>query len=590
LIERNVSTMKFIIASLLFLPWLCMAQKPTEIQVKSPIKQVKLFLTAGEMTHQTEVKLSKGRNKLIFSGISAFADPQSIQFSSNAAYKLVSVSTEMDFMAAEQFNPRIASLKDSLENLKDNFQLNLDISNSYQAELAVLNTNQNLKGSSQNLTVAQIKEAADFYRNRTLEINKQVSKLGKEKNTLSNQIEMIRFQLTELNFNENQRSNQVIILIDVENASTANCTLSYLVSDCGWAASYDLAATDLNQKINLKYKARVYNNTGNGWENVELILSTADPKLSASQPNLQPWYLDFFNLNLQSKTSGKGFYAPKAYEDSYRQEAEMNLNIANQRVFDNYILGKDEEQINNEQLGWKMDGLNRLNERKIQKPVVGMKQIEISELTTEFIIPNKFSCPTDGKPYSVDVKEMNLDATFTHVTIPKLDNGAFLIANIVGWQDLDLIPGPTNVYFGGVYVGVSQIDTRNVNDTLSLSFGRDNKVVVMRKLKQELSSKKVVGSSKKESYAYEIDVRNNRNVPIKIVVYDQIPISKNESVTVTTDEISNAKKDVETGELKWELTIAPTEVKSVQLGYTVKYPKEAQVTLQKWRTISCPSY
>lgn len=583
--------MRKILGLLLFVPLLGWTQKMNEINVKSEIKKVKLFLTAGEMTHQTEVKLLKGRNKLIFAGISAFADPQSIQFSATQSYKLVSVSTEMDFGAAEQFNPRISKLKDSLELLKDNHYLNMDVFNSFQAELAVLNTNRDLKGNNQNLTIAQIKEAAEFYRTRTLEINRQLTKLNKEKNNLNNQIELVRFQLTELNFNENQRSNQVIILVDCDANITSSCTLSYLVSDCGWAATYDLAATDLNQKINLKYKARIYNNTGNSWENVDLILSTADPKLSASQPNLQPWYLDYYNLDFKNKTGGKsGYYAPQAYEDNYRAEAENNLNMANQRVFDNYILGKDEDQSNNEQLGWKADGLTRLNERKVQKPMVAMKQIEISELTTEFVIESKISCPTDGKPYSVDVKEMNLDASFTHVTIPKLDNGAFLIANIVGWQDLDLIPGPTNVYFGGVYVGVSQIDTRNVSDTLSLSFGRDNKVVVMRKLKQELSSKKVVGSSKRETYLYEIAVRNNRNVPVKIVVYDQIPISKNESVTVTTEQTSGAKKDLETGELKWELTIQPTETKSVELGYNVKYPKDAMVTLQKWRTISAPSF
>ena len=89
---------------------------------------------------------------------------------------------------------------------------------------------------------------------------------------------------------------------------------------------------------------------------------------------------------------------------------------------------------------------------------------------------------------------------------------------------------------------------------------------------------------------YEIAVRNNRNVPVKIVVYDQIPISKNESVSVVTEQTSNAKKDVETGELKWELTIQPTETKSVELGYSVKYPKDAMVTLQRWRTISAPSF
>lgn len=567
------------------LPLAAMAQKPNEVVVKSPIKKVKLFLTAGEMTHQTEVKLAKGRNKLVFSGISAFADPQSIQFSSSQAYRLVSVSTEMDFLAAEQFNPRIATLKDSLESLKDALQLNSDINGSFQAELAVMNTNRDLKGNNQNLTVAQIREAAEYYRTRTLEINRQVSKLNKERSELNMKIENMRFKLTELNFNENQRSNQVIVLLETDAATTTNCTLNYLVSDCGWAAAYDLSATDLTQKINLKYKARVYNNTGNSWDNVDLVLSTADPKLSASQPILLPWYLDYYNA---SKLGKKGYYEPQVFEGNYRAQAENNLNIANQRVYDNYML--NQEQSGMFSSGRSQDELSRLNAKKVQKPVVAMKQIEISELTTEFVIQNKFSCPSDGKPYSVDVKEMNLDATFTHVTVPKLDNGAFLIANIVGWQELDLIPGPTNVYFGGVYVGVSQIETRNVSDTLSLSFGRDNKVVVMRKLKQEMSSKKVIGSSKRETYLYEIAIRNNRNVPIKIVVYDQIPISKHESVSVVTEQTTGAKKDAETGELKWELPIQPGESKSVELGYSVKYPKEAQVTLMKYRTISAPSF
>lgn len=580
--------MRKLLCCLALIPFLGMAQKPNEIAVKSQIKKVKLFLTAGEMMHQTEVKFAKGRNKLIFSGISAFADPKSIQFTSSQAYRLVSVSTEMDFLAAEQFNPGIATLKDSLENLKDALQLNSDINNAYQAELAVLNTNRDLKGENQNITVAQIKEAAEFYRTRTLEINRQLSKLNKEKYELNNKIEATRFQLTELNFNENQRSNQVIVLLDSDVAATSSCTLNYLVSDCGWAATYDLSAADLNQKINLKYKARVYNNTGNSWDNVDLVLSTADPKLSASQPTLMPWYLDYYNAVQQGSFSGKkSYYEPQAFEGNYRAEAENNLNMANQRVYDNYMLDKDNGQLNR---AGRNEDLSRLNEKKIQKPVVAMKQIEISELTTEFVIPNKFSCPSDGKPYSVDVKEMNLDATFTHVTIPKLDNGAFLIANIVGWQELDLIPGPTNVYFGGVYVGVSQIETRNVSDTLSLSFGRDNKVVVMRKLKQEMSSKKVIGSSRRETYLYEIAIRNNRNVPIKIVVYDQIPISKHESVSVVTEQTTGAKKDAETGELKWDLQIQPGEAKSVELGYSVKYPKDAQVTLMKYRTISAPSF
>lgn len=584
--------MKYLKLAFFIIPFFSMAQQIQVQAVKSEIKQVKLFLTSGEMLHEQVIKLPKGRTKLIFSGISAYADPQSIQFSGDGKYRLVSVSTEMDFLAAELFNPRIAVLKDSLEILKDREQANADQISSYMVENDLLNSNKKLGGQNQNLTVAQIKEAADFYRTRTLEINNKLSKLRKEQQKLSELIEKTRYQLVELNFNENQRSNQVIVLVDTDEAVSMNSTLKYLVSDCGWAANYDLSATDLNQKINLKYKAQVYNNTGSDWTNVDLILSTGDPRLSASHPELSPWYLNYYEA---SKLSGKkSYYAPQVTQEDYRQQAQSNIDWANQRAYDNYILDDEKIQIDN-QFNVGINNPQQFGKaeeimRQLGNATVAMRQIEISELTAEFIIPNKFSCPSDAKPYMVDVKDMNIDATFSHITVPKLDNGAFLLAHIVGWQDLELIPGPTNVYFGGEYVGVSQIDTRNVSDTLSLSFGRDNKVVVMRKLKKEMSSKKVIGGSKKESYLYEIVVRNNRNVPIKIDVYDQVPISRSSDITVTVDNISGGKNDTETGEVAWEYTLQPGEVKSIEIGYTVKYPKDANINMVRFRTVSAPSF
>jgi uncharacterized protein (TIGR02231 family) len=536
------------------------------------------------MLHEQQIKLVKGRNKLIFPGISAFADPQSIQFVADGKYRLVSVSTEMDFMAAESFNPRIALLKDSLEILKDKHQNNLDQIGAYQAELDVMNANKKLGGQNQNLTVAQIKEAGEYYRVRTLDINKQLSKLRKDQERLNGMIESTRFQLIELNFNENQRSNQVIVLVDVDDAVSMKSTLKYLVSDCGWAANYDLSATDINQKINLKYKAQVYNNTGSAWNNVDLVLSTGDPRLSASHPELTPWYLNYYEA---SKMYGKkAYYAPQVVQQDYRSVAENNINMANQRAYDNYILDKDQDKSGE----MRFEDLGLIQSKQQTNAGVAMRQIEISELTAEFVIQNKFSCPSDAKPYMVDVKEMNLDASFSHITVPKMDNAAFLLAHIVGWQDLELIPGPTNVYFGGEYVGVSQIDTRNVSDTLSLSFGRDNKVLVMRKLKKEMSSKKVIGGSKKESYSYEIIVRNNRNVPIQIEIFDQIPISKSSDITVTVDNVSGGGTDPETGEVTWKYTMQPADVKTVEIGYTVKYPKDANITIQRYRTVSCPSF
>lgn len=582
-------------------PFTLIGQKINEQIIKSDIKKIKLFLTAGEMLHEQSIKLTKGRNKIIFSGISTFADPQSIQFSATGDYHLVSVSTEMDFLAAEQFNPRIVVLKDSLELLKDLKRANEDQISAYNTELDVLNVNKNLKGSNQNITVAQIKEASEFFRIRTLEINQKLTKLEKDESRLKAEITKIRGQLVELNYHENQRSNQVIILLDVDTPSIINSTLKYLVSDCGWAAMYDLSATDLNQKVNLKYKAQIYNNMGNNWNDVDLVLSTGDPRLSASHPELNPWYLQYVQQVAQysyiSKTPGsKGEYSEESdKEQDYRENALLNIDIANQRAYDNYYID-DEEGRNLQKFGYVQDKFNSNfrtdqfltaeEEKRKNTGSTEIQQIEISELSTEFVIANKINCPSDAKPYIVEVKEMNLDATFSHISVPKLDNGSFLLANIVGWQELELIPGPTNVYFGGEYVGLSEIETHNVDDTLSLSFGRDNKVVVMRKLKKEMCEKRVIGNSKKDSYIYEIAVRNNRTVPVKINLYDQVPISKNSDIVVSVDNISKAKKDDLTGETSWEITLQPGEVQTVELAYSVKYPKDAKIAVNQYRKVA----
>jgi uncharacterized protein (TIGR02231 family) len=570
--------MKKIKLLLLLFPLGVYAQSISEQVVSSNIDEVKLYLTAGQMTHNQSVDLKSGRNKLIFSGISAYADPQSIQFVCNGDYRLVSVSTEMDFLAAEQFNPRISVLKDSLEVLKDEEQNIMDVLDSYLAEQAVLNTNRDLGGNNENLTVASIREAAEFYRKRTLEINREITKLKKQKRKIASYIEDTRFQLVELNYDENQRSNQVIVLLDTDKASNTSTTLKYLVSDCGWAATYDLSATDLSQKINLKYKAQVYNNTGNDWSDVKLTLSTADPNLSASHPELSPWY-----LNYSYDVNKGGYYAPKSINNEYRQQAISEINMANARAYDNYYIAEEDKERTSTR--WDNNDFTLRQEQTVGNQSAQMVNIEISELTTEFDIESEFSCPSDAKPYLVDVKDIDLAATFSHVTVPKLDRAAFLLAHIVDWQELELVPGPTHVYFGGRYVGISHIDTRNVSDTLSLSFGRDDKVMVMRKLKKEMSIKRVIGSTKKESYLYEIAVRNNRSVPINIKIYDQIPISQSNDINVYVDELSEGVQDELTGEVVWDLNIASDAVQGKEIGYTVKYPKNSNVTLKRYRKV-----
>ena len=67
----------------------------------------------------TLLLVKKGRNKLVFTDISTVADQKSVQFNSNKAFNLVSVSSEIDYISFVDNNPRIKILQDSLQLMRD---------------------------------------------------------------------------------------------------------------------------------------------------------------------------------------------------------------------------------------------------------------------------------------------------------------------------------------------------------------------------------------------------------------------------------------------------------------------------------------
>ena len=271
-------------------------------------------------------------------------------------------------------------------------------------------------------------------------------------------------------------------------------------------------------------------------------------------------------------------------DESIQVVSNTNVLLLSKQLFDTQIndningLYLEEER---NDFKWSRQSLN-------QK--LNFTTIEVSELSTEFEIEDKYTIPSDSKPYLVEVTDNELSASFSHKAVPKLDKDAFLLANIVGWEQLNLIPGPTNVYFADTYVGQSYINTRNVGDTLRLSFGRDNQILIKRKKLEEYSDKKVIGNNRKDNYMYEIVLKNNRETKVTIDLFDQIPITQDSDISVSTDEISAAVYNETTGKLSWIVNLEPSEVKKFKLGFTIKYPKDKKIQVKKFRTISAPNF
>ncbi|MFD1551241.1 hypothetical protein DNU06_13025 [Putridiphycobacter roseus] len=542
------------------------AQKDFEQSIATKIKEVTVFITGGEVKRTTPVSVKKGRNILTYTGISTVVDQKSIQFIADKSVTMVSVSTAIDYLKFTDDNPIFKAINDSLRmyhESKQNFQ---DEVNAYQSELQLIKTNMNIKGNQATLLASELKAMADYHLKRTMELNKIISSYKGKQKKVQTRIHALSSQLQELNYKEQTHSNQIVVIVDSKSDRTINTELKYVISNCGWQANYDLSAQDVSGIINLKYKAKVFNNTGNDWEEVKLTLSSSNPNLSASAPILDAWFLN-------NRTVSSAFAKRKA------------VIVPQNRGYDQWYSNASVPQMsqNLSGVGGKL-GADKVGD------AVKITSIEVPQLSSEFPIKIPYSIPSNSKPYLVAIDAFDLPATFSHKAVPKLDKDAFLMANIVGWEKLNLIPGPSNVYYQGVYVGESYLNTCNVDDTLSLSFGRDNKVVVEKKLMEEFSNTKMIGANKKDTYTYEIIVKNNMGTTLNMDLFDQIPISQESDITVSVNEISSAFQNEDTGILSWKLALQPGQQQVYKVSFTIKYPKNRNITVKKYRTISAPSF
>ena len=531
------------------------AQETHTINLKtSPIK-VKVFLEGAQIFREASPQIIKGQNKFEFRQISKYIDPKSIQFKSEMDIDILSITIRQDLDIEESRNSEIAILKDSaVYYLHEIDLLTIDVESLESLE-TLLQSNSKFGGDNK-VSVEEMKQMSEYVRVKRKYIGNELLVLQDHIADLNEKLLLISRKLKELNMAEARKGYKVVLLLDSKSAGILNCELSYVVGECGWSADYDLRATDINQKVKLTYKAIVHNNTGNDWKNVTISLSTGMPNLSADAPKLEPWHVD---------------------EDSY----EAIKVIGNRSDGDLYIDGI------------KMTGMNSEAEMKKTKDgEIGVYYVDIivSELSSVFDIENPYTIPSDFKPYFIQIGEYEIDATFHYLTIPKMEEKAFLQASVTGWESLNLIQGPANVYFGGAFVGRSEIETYLVEDTLNFSFGRDNKLIVSENKILEFSKKQTFGSNRKDTYAYEISVKNNRAGTAFIDVIDQVPISNDSDIEVLVNELSGGELSEYSGEVKWKLIVPAGEVRKVKISYTIKYPKGKKIRRGRYAKIRSPRY
>lgn len=348
-------------------------------------------------------------------------------------------------------------------------------------------------------------EALAFIDERVNALNTKHIRLGREIDELGAQIKDLEEQAQQLSQRQGYR-----ITITADGMTR----VSYAVRKAFWKPEYAVYALPGKGTLTLESSARIWQSTGMDWEAKEVLVSTGRPGIGIQAPEVSPWYIA----------------APQPVGRMLKGEAAMMAAPAE--------LAADEEPA-------------------------------VQATTTSYVIGAAASVtlPGDGTPRSVRLQRKNLPASYSRLSIPKLNQAAFLRAACTWEGNAPITPGGYTAFVDGEFCGRGELKAVQPGEKMTVDLGRDEGLKVERK--EEVFHDKTITGKDRTTYTCRIMIANTRADSIALSLKDQIPVSQDEEITVELLKTDPRAAPDKEGIMTWEITCPAHAQTVVSFSFSV---------------------
>jgi uncharacterized protein (TIGR02231 family) len=506
----------------------------------SEIQKIRIYQSGAFVSRSVKVNLNAGINEIVFDKLSPYINANSISVKGFGEASIVGVNFQQNYLKIQKTSSEITKL----EGEKDSLTIKLRyIQNKIMAcneGLAVLQANRSIGGANNGIDAAKLTALVEYQIKKINSLKDEIIDLGIKDQGLQNQITKINQQLSVLNSKQNQSEGNIIVTVNSSSKSLASFEFSYLInSNVRWTPVYDIRVKNTSSPMEFILKAKVYQSTGEDWTDVKLSLNTSNPTDRVQKPNLTPWYLNF------------------------QQEADLYYNMRGSR--------SDDESA--------APMMNKLEEVKVKMDTMRWSNAQIIEnqLNNEYEIENKYTLKSGNVETQIEINRINANAYYEYASAPKLNSDAFLMGNIINWESLNLLNAEGSVYFDGAFVGTTYIQNKSSKDTMNLSLGKDERIIIKRTKLNEVNGSNLFGNVKEKKFSYDIVVKNTKKETVEITIEEQLPISQDKNITVNALELSGGKLNPTTGLVTWKISLKAGESSTKKFNFSVKFPKDTSV-------------
>ncbi|MBD0403725.1 mucoidy inhibitor MuiA family protein [Flammeovirga sp. EKP202] len=540
--RKNINAL-FII---LCLPFFTLANTP--IEVKTNVSNATVYTNSASVERKAAVAIPKGKSTIIFKGLSSYLFTNTIQFQAKGV-RVLSIDYQQNNILLKD-NDAYQKLMDQIKDIKEKIKEKDTYLEILNKDLELLEANKTI--NSNNLNIAELKSALAFFHDKRLQVEKEKSIYQKEIKTLSEEIKKLQEEANEIRKKHKTYFKDILVTVQSEKEQNIKCLLKYIVNNVGWNPTYDVLATDINSPFDVVFKANIYQNTGIDWKDINVSIASGNPSKDNTLPYLEPLYLNLVSANRNNY--------------NMLQDKVAGVQIAPQK-------SRIVQEFNDDDWG----ASDEIEEEYIQEvEVYSGWNIESTSFQTQFTykIPQKYTINDGTREKEISLKNEKIEALYSYRAIPKLNTDVFLVGKVTDWGKYNFIPGNANIYFENQFVGKTFLQSSQSTDTLDISLGIDESIIVKRERAYEMEKKRSFSNKKRTNRVWKLTVKNNKSSKINIEVLDQIPVSTNDQVIVTPLELSKGRLNKEDGEVKWEFYLEASKTKELILQYEVEYPSK----------------
>lgn len=541
----------------------------TAAPVDSRISAVTVYQDRAVITRTTTVQLTGGTTELVFANLPQALNEQSLQVSGkgSAAATILDVSAKHTYV---DYTPdaRVKELEDQLRTLAKEMRGVEDRGNLLNMQSATLDRMEAALFAPPAKDVPR-PELSQFTASLTY-LSEQKAKIVTDRATLDEQrealnlkVQTVQNQLNELRGAGGKAFKTVTVRVAATSAGNLDVSLSYTVPGAAWVPSYDARVISAERTVQLDYFGLVRQSTGEDWKDVALTLSTARPSLGGAAPVLTVWNLDILQAIALREQQDKA-------KEEYRRRADLSSRAAAMPAAVNM------QTLTTNAAG---EGMAESAPPPEVDAFYTSATIQTGATSASFKIATASSIPSDNSPQRVPITSASLKATPEYLTVPKRQTAAFLTSKVINSSDFPLLAGAMNVFLDGTFVATSALRTVMAGEKFDLALGVDDGIAIKHKRVNKFTEDTgLTNSGKRVTYEYLITVQNNKKTTERVIVADQVPLSRNEKIVVKL--LSPDVKDVkptDEGTLKWTLDLKPGEKRELNVKFTVEYPNEVSV-------------